>query len=77
MKLLSMQLSPVFRYFVRLRSKCLSQHHVLEHSHSLPLMREAKFYTHINDRQNYTSVYFNLCVCLEDKQHGIRFWTKW
>ena len=61
-KLFSMQLSPVFRYFFRLRSKCLSQYLVREHSHSLPLMGESKFHTHINDGQNYTSVYFSLYV---------------
>ena len=76
--LLIMQLSPLPCYLVPLRPKYFPQHPILKHPHptSLPHCQRPSFIPIQNNRQNYSSVYINLCV-LNSKVENKRFCSEW
>ena len=62
MKLLIMQFSPIFHYFLPLRMKCIPQQPVLKHPQLCSSVHVTDQDSHLykTASNNYRSVYFNL-----------------
>jgi hypothetical protein len=79
MNLLIIQLPPISRHYISLRSKYSPQHPVLKHPQSLflPYCQRPSFTPIQNNMQNYTFVYSNLFTFLNGRREHKRFWTEW